>query len=381
MNVSLEDIRNFMSQNNIDNNFNINKPIKELGIYQIKEEKGIDDKYLSKRLIIKIKGPDISLYKNGVYTIKIDFPKDYPKSRPRIFCVNKIFHMQVNLNTGYLCIFFFSDWRPDTSIKEVLVGIYLYFIYYQFPQSLFSNELYRMYDKEHLKFEEMIREYVKKYASPNKDDLKLINEMNNYKDNENNKKNISNNHDEIYNLKNKIKELESELIKIKDENNRLKILEKNYNDMKKENEKEIMKLNEKNKELLEKIKPSSNNTNNNNEKNDNNNYIKIIELMEEIQKKNNELEELKTKLPFNLNKDEKLMTVIFISDAQDIHYSLICKNTDKFNVIENRLYEAFPQYLESENYFIANGKKINKSKSLEENNIKFSDVIILNKYE
>jgi len=93
------------------------------------------------------------------------------------------------------------------------------------------------------------------------------------------------------------------------------------------------------------------------------------------------LEELKTKLPFNLNKDEKLMTVIFISDAQDILYSLICKNTDKFNVIENRLYEAFPQYLESENYFIANGKKINKSKSLEENNIKFSDVIILNKYE
>ena len=80
--------------------------------------------------------------------------------------------------------------------------------------------------------------------------------------------------------------------------------------------------------------------------------------MEEIQKKNNELEELKTKLPFNLNKDEKLMTVIFISDAQDIHYSLICKNTDKFNVIENRLYEAFPQYLESENYFIANGKKL-----------------------
>ena len=123
MGTSLEVVRNYMSQNNIDNNFDINKPTKELGIYHIKEENGINNKYISKRLIIKIKGPDISLYKNGVYTIKIDFPKDYPKSRPRIFCVNKIFHMQVNLNTGNLCIFFFSDWRPDTSIKEGLSPI------------------------------------------------------------------------------------------------------------------------------------------------------------------------------------------------------------------------------------------------------------------
>ena len=39
MKLQIEDIRNYMKQKNIDNTLDINKPIKSLGIYQIKEEK------------------------------------------------------------------------------------------------------------------------------------------------------------------------------------------------------------------------------------------------------------------------------------------------------------------------------------------------------
>jgi len=110
-------------------------------------------------------------------------------------------------------------------------------------------------------------------------------------------------------------------------------------------------------------------------------YIKIIELMEEIKAKVNEIKELKSKFPFELNKDEKLMTIIFASQDQKIHYSLICKNTDKFNKVENMLYDEYPEYQESENYFTVNGNRVIKSKTIEQNNIKFSDIVILNTYE
>jgi len=110
-------------------------------------------------------------------------------------------------------------------------------------------------------------------------------------------------------------------------------------------------------------------------------YIKIIELMEEIKIKDNEIKELKSKFPFELNKDEKLMTIIFTSQDQKIHYSLICKNTDKFNKVENMLYDEYPEYQESENYFTVNGNRVIKSKTIEQNNIKFSDIVILNTYE
>ena len=73
------------------------------------------------------------------------------------------------------------------------------------------------------------------------------------------------------------------------------------------------------------------------------------------------------------------MSLIFTSADQVIHHSVICKNNENFNNVENRLYDdGFPEYKESENYFTFNGIKINKSKTLEENNIKNSDVIILN---
>ena len=98
--------------------------------------------------------------------------------------------------------------------------------------------------------------------------------------------------------------------------------------------------------------------------------------------KDKEINELKKKLsryPFELNEGEKMMTINFISDNQKINNcSIICKNTDVFNVIEKKLYEEYKEFYESENYFTVHGQKVHKLKSLDENNIKNNDVIILN---
>ena len=57
------------------------------------------------------------------------------------------------------------------------------------------------------------------------------------------------------------------------------------------------------------------------------------------------------------------------------------QNTDDFIRLENSLYNIYKEYKDSENYFICNGIKVNKYRTLEENKIKFSDVITLNKLE
>ena len=115
------------------------------------------------------------------------------------------------------------------------------------------------------------------------------------------------------------------------------------------------------------------------EKSDNNN--EIIELMKKLEKKNDEINELKSKNIFNLKEGEKLMTIIFISADQRIHYSLICKNTDKFSRIEELLYEEYPEYKKIDNFFLFNGKRINRFETLEENGIKNSSLITLYQYE
>ena len=108
-------------------------------------------------------------------------------------------------------------------------------------------------------------------------------------------------------------------------------------------------------------------------------------LYESVFEKEKEIKELKLQLsryPLLLNDGDKLMSLIFTSADQVIHHSVICKNSELFNKVENRLYEdGFLEYKESENFFTFNGLKINKNKSLDENNIKNSDIIILNVIE
>ena len=111
------------------------------------------------------------------------------------------------------------------------------------------------------------------------------------------------------------------------------------------------------------------------------NYSKE-ELYNIIIEKEKQLKNLKLKIsryPFELKEGEKIMTVNFISvDHLIQNYSLICKNTDIFNIIERKIYEDYKEYYNTENYFTVNGNKINKYKNLDENNIHNNDVIILN---
>ena len=107
---------------------------------------------------------------------------------------------------------------------------------------------------------------------------------------------------------------------------------------------------------------------------DKNNYI------ENILEKDKEINKLKLKLsriPYKLSEGEKLISIIFTSLDQKINYSVICKNTDIFSNIEKKLYDEYPEYGETENFFIANSYKVYRHKTLDDNNIKKNDKIIL----
>ena len=106
--------------------------------------------------------------------------------------------------------------------------------------------------------------------------------------------------------------------------------------------------------------------------NDIKNKEKIIQLMEEIRN-------LELMQPFKLLPGEKMISIIFRIIEKGIIYSIICKDTDIFAKIEIQFYEKYPEYKESENYFIANGRIINKYKNLKENGIKDNEILLLNK--
>ena len=186
--------------------------------------------------------------------------------------------------------------------------------------------------------------------------------------------------EKINNLNNRVNELEQDnndlAIILKDKENEINHLKSNENNFINEiknYQNEIEKLKKENQEIKK----------NNISKNDNKDKM-ILSLMEQIKAKDdtiNELRKKNEKHQFDLKEEENLIPVIFQSTDSKLHYAFICKKTDKFHKIEDKLYEKYPEYLENENYFTVNGNKINKYKTMEDNKIKYSDIIILNTYD
>ena len=63
------------------------------------------------------------------------------------------------------------------------------------------------------------------------------------------------------------------------------------------------------------------------------------------------------------------MAIHFISMDQKVHYSIPCIDTDIFAEIEEKLYKQFPEYRETNNYFISQGKQVLRFKTISQNNI------------
>jgi len=106
-------------------------------------------------------------------------------------------------------------------------------------------------------------------------------------------------------------------------------------------------------------------------------YDNINIIMEEYRKKDLELNEIISYNHYLLKKNEKLLSIIFTSNDQKILYSVICKNTDKFEVVEQSLFEKYNEYKQGENYYLCGGNQIDAKKTIDENKIKNGDVIVV----
>ena len=93
----------------------------------------------------------------------------------------------------------------------------------------------------------------------------------------------------------------------------------------------------------------------------------------------NDLNEKIKRFPFVLERNEKIISVIISSVDEKINYSIVCKNTDNIQTLENALYEKYPDMIEQQKYvFLYKGKLIKKYQTFESIQINNGDVIILN---
>ena len=116
-----------------------------------------------------------------------------------------------------------------------------------------------------------------------------------------------------------------------------------------------------------------------------NDYIsQINNLKNQLKEKDKEINDLKNKISKGNIKQyvdyNDIMVVNFISGDGKINEGIKCLPTETFAEVEEKLYQIYDEYRETNNIFLAKGNIIKRFKKMSENNIKNGDKIQLQNF-
>lgn len=71
-----------------------------------------------------VEGPPGTPYVGGVFRVRLVLPKEYPALPPRGFFLTRIFHPNVAVPSGEICVDTLKkDWRPDLGLARILLTV------------------------------------------------------------------------------------------------------------------------------------------------------------------------------------------------------------------------------------------------------------------
>jgi len=131
--------------------------------------------------------------------------------------------------------------------------------------------------------------------------------------------------------------------------------------------KTIEQLNQENYLINKKLNDLKNNCNNNDQIQNLNNIIASKQKeIEELKKDNNKIKNKNSYVKY----EDIRMLQFMTGDGIINNYPIKCLISETFAEVEERLYQIFPEFRETNNTFISNGNDIKRFKKISENNIK-----------
>lgn len=113
-----------------------------------------------------IMGPEDSPYAGGVFYMNIEIPKTYPFKPPKIWFRTKIYHPNINPNSGAICLDILKDgggWVPSLTIEKVLLSI-CSLLTDANPDDPLVPDVARQYKNDKAQFEAVAQEWTRTYA-------------------------------------------------------------------------------------------------------------------------------------------------------------------------------------------------------------------------
>jgi len=111
-----------------------------------------------------IVGPKNSPFEDGKFKLTINFGSNYPYSAPSVVFNTQMWHPNIS-SSGSICISVLSsDWSPTLSVQQLLLSI-CSLLTDPNPKDPYNSTAAKEYLEENDKYNERVKEYIKKHAT------------------------------------------------------------------------------------------------------------------------------------------------------------------------------------------------------------------------
>lgn len=113
-----------------------------------------------------MEGPAETPYAGKYFLIKLVFGSDFPSTPPRGFFLTKIYHPNVEEQSGAICVNTLKrDWTPQTSLQHV-VGVIRCLLIVPFPESSLNDQAGKLFMESYEEYAQRARLLANVHGRP-----------------------------------------------------------------------------------------------------------------------------------------------------------------------------------------------------------------------
>ena len=112
---------------------------------------------------VAFEGSPCSPYEDGIFQVKINLPDNFPKGRPFLYFITKMFHPNIRQSDGLVSLNLMYEWKESRTIEEVLFG-FIEVMDNPRVGTGYREEPQKLLEQDRDKFFEKVEEYTYKYA-------------------------------------------------------------------------------------------------------------------------------------------------------------------------------------------------------------------------